>query len=192
MELKELKKRILTVYKDEFKKHGFNVSGNTFYKKESSFIKVFNIQLSQFNFYNSDSNFSFSYYLNLGIFIPEALNFSFSTFYTDDVLDELEVPIKPKISDCQFEKRANEILKVSNFNLIDGNTDLSRFVDSISNEMNEIILPFFSGISTLENVREVVFEKTKNSYIDVLVAFAHAQEGELEKAKSLIESYLEQ
>ncbi|BDD13062.1 hypothetical protein FUAX_54940 (plasmid) [Fulvitalea axinellae] len=186
MNLAELKKNIFSIYKKEFKKNGFNISGNTFRKKENGFVKVFNIQLSQFNFYISDNLFSCSYCINIGLFYPEAYNFSFSEFYTDDVLEEMVPPKNPKESDCQFSSRGHEILGTLKSYVINNNTDIAIFIELITKEIKNVFIPFFEELVDLEDCKVLLNKYLKSDAVDIWTALAYTSLGKHYLAKELV------
>ncbi len=192
MNLVELKKNILTVYKKEFKKNGFNISGNTFRKYENGFVKVFNIQPSQFNTFISDNCFNYSYYINIGIFYPEAYNFSFSDFYTDDVLEEMVIPKNPKETDCQFRARGDEIAGTQKSYIIDNNTNLTGFIELIKNEISEKLIPFFDHIADLEDCRVLISKFYQSDGVNIWTALTYASLGEHILAKKLVLEFFSQ
>ncbi len=57
------------IYKNEYKKLGFNTTSITYFKKDTGFITMFNIQSSRFNIGEQ-----FGYYINIVIFFPDAYN----------------------------------------------------------------------------------------------------------------------
>jgi len=184
MTAKEFKDYLVNqVYKNEFKKLGFNTTGTTYVKKETGFITMFNIQSSQFNIGEQ-----FGYYINIGIFFPEAYNFRFGNFYGDEVF---EIPSKPKISHCQFNMRASEIFNTSNGYHIDSNTDKLQIEKTVIKEIENTFVPFFCSLKNIEDCIQFIKEKTKSNSCEVWAALTYASLGQFTVSENLILRYIE-
>lgn len=188
--MKLIKQSINDFFDNELKSLGFQNSKHTFIKDFSGYYQLINIEYSQFNFYKTEEFFNLSFHIQIGFFFPEAFQFSFSTFYDDMDLEEIEIPLNPKISDCNFRKRGHEILKMAKSYQINQDTDITTFFDQLKRELNQELIPFLNNTNSLEKSRLKINEINKNNNADVWLSLTYGKMGQHNKAIQLIESYL--
>jgi len=173
---------IKDVLKPGFKKAGFKVSGTHFTKEEEGFVKVFNVQSSQFSL-----NWQTGFYLNIGLFFPLAYAFRYNE-YTEN---EMKFPEKPKESDCQFRFRSGLITKGLKSYNIDKNTNQAAFKEIVIKDIEESILPFYNSIKSLDDClyKEIDFPLASGT-TTAFVALTFATLGKQDKAKQVLITYL--
>jgi len=174
---------IKDVFKPGFKKAGFKVSGTHFTKEEEGFVKVFNVQSSQFSL-----NWQTGFYLNIGLFFPLAYAFRYKE-YTEN---EMKIPEKPKESDCQFRFRSDLITKGLKSYNIDKNTNQAAFKEIVIKDIEESILPFYNSIKSLDDClyKEKDFPLASGT-TTAFVALTFASLGKNDKAGQILKTYLE-
>lgn len=181
---KDFKEYIIDrVYKEELARHKFSSKRSTFTKKEEGFIKIFNIELSQFNY-----GTQFGYWINIGLFFPKAYNFRLSDFYGDE---EFIVPSNPKIADCQFHLRADELFDLPKTYDINLKINHDFFEKTVRQEINEVFIPFFNSVRNLEDCIQVIKKYTKINVCEIWVALTYASLGEFDRSKNLIYNFIE-
>ena len=184
MDAIEFKEHLIKdVLKPGFKKAGFKISGTHFTKEEEGFVKVFNVQSSQFSL-----NWQTGFYLNIGLFFPLAYAFR----YNENTENEIKIPEKPKESDCQFRFRSDEITKGLKSYNIDKHTDHAEFAEIIIRDIEESILPFYNSIKSLDDClyKEKDFPLAFGT-TTAFVALTFASLGKKDKAGQILKAYLD-
>jgi|SaaInlV_125m_DNA_1040241.scaffolds.fasta_scaffold44348_2 hypothetical protein len=164
--------------KPYFKKIGFKTSGQTFYLENEGFIKIIQIQKSQFN---SAENVRFTF--NIGVFdtyVNEKLNISIK---------------KPKPSDCVIEKRIGFLCPENKdtWFSIDNSTDQELFSSNLKNIFNQYLLSYLDSFQSIEDLAKCYQEKADlniNSKGGGFYFAIHLLKQNKPEAISIIKTYL--
>ncbi|MBJ6142697.1 DUF4304 domain-containing protein [Hymenobacter sp. BT559] len=124
---------IKTIVKPAFKIAGFRIDGNTFRKEENGFVKLFNVQYSQFNTY-----LSAAFYLNAGLYFPLTYGWRYNW----------PPPSRVKESDCQFRFRTGDLTGRHRAYNVDENTDANQLAQAVKEEIDASI-QWFASIKEL-------------------------------------------
>ncbi|MGY3090396.1 hypothetical protein ACVWYF_003451 [Hymenobacter sp. UYAg731] len=160
-----------------FKAAGFTIEGNTFWKGEVGFAKIFNIQNSHFN-----SALSASFDINIGLFFP--LTYGWRLAWP--------LPKKPKIEHCQFGFRASALTGRHQPYAVSGETAIKQLEEIVETEVTDII-QWFASIVELEDcltAQKQVYPPGQTCAYDV--ALTYAELGDLAKAKDVFKAFVTQ
>ena len=148
MDVLEFKKYLIqTKIKPLFKQEGFEVSGTHWRKRESGFVKVFNLQLSQFN-----SMMGFKFFINIGLFFPDSYQLEFTNDFFGGIIPDVTKVIKnPKVQSCQFHSRDTDIFKRQRDYTFNKNTNPDDFEKYVIEDIKNEYLPFFNKINSIED-----------------------------------------
>ena len=163
------------IIKPYFKEAGFKISGLTFNKVEDGFIKVFNFQNSGFNL---EDNVSF--YLNIGIFFPQVFSET--------------VPKKIKTYECHFNLRSDSLTGANQSYDINPATDFNKLKQTIQTDLTRYIIPFYKSLGSLDDCLANI-PKVQNPLLincTPLIGLAFASQGLLDKAKEVLNKYLQE
>lgn len=162
------------IIKPCFKEAGFKISGTTFSKAEDCFIKVFNLQNSSFNL---EDNVSF--YLNIGIFYP-------------NVFREIN-PKNIKTYECHFQIRSDSLTGANQSYDITPATDFDKLKHLTHSDISRFVIPFYKSLQSLDDCLAIlpkIGSHLMNSAAFIGLAFAN--QGRLDKAKDVLNKYLEE
>ncbi|WP_165903884.1 DUF4304 domain-containing protein [Hymenobacter gummosus] len=141
-----LNQLVKDLVKPALRAEGFSTAGTTFRKPETGFVKVFNLQHSQFNYANTAS-----FYLNLGLFFP----YSYTSFMSDWMREDVDTPPQPRITDCQRNFRVDALTNQPEVLLIDDFTDRDAFAERLRVLICDYALPYFRYFQQVEDFLEV-------------------------------------
>lgn len=175
-----LNQLVKDLVKPAFRAEGFSTAGTTFRKSETGFVKVFNLQHSQFNYLNT-----ISFYLNLGIFFPH----SYTSFMSDWMREDLVTPPQPRITDCQRNFRVDALTKQPEALLIDEATDRAAFAERLRVLIWEHALPYFRHFRQVEDflvTNDDVYGQQADQLPLAHVAIAWQEQGRHVEARELL------
>ncbi|GAB3844797.1 hypothetical protein GCM10028822_02460 [Hymenobacter terrigena] len=150
---------IKNVVKPAFKTAEFRIDGKTFRKKEKGFVKIFNVQNSQFN-----TSYSTSFYLNAGLYFPLTYGWRYNW----------PIPIRPKESDCQYRFRTDALTGHHRAYNVDGSADLKELAGIVKFEVDAVI-QWFASIVELKDCLEAqkqVYPPGQTCTYDVALTYA--------------------
>ena len=150
---------IKTVVKPAFKIAGFRTDGNTFIKEENGFVKIFNVQHSQFN-----SSLSAAFYLNAGLYFPLTYGWRYNW----------PLPSRVKESDCQFRFRTDNLTGRHRSYDVDEGTDGKQIEQVVKSELDAVI-HWFTSIKELRDcisAQKQVHSPSQTCTYDVALTYA--------------------
>jgi hypothetical protein len=175
---KELINNIIKkIVKPAFKIAGFQIDGNTFRKEEKGFIKIFNVQNSQFN-----TSLSAAFYLNAGLYFPLTYGWRYNW----------PVPTRPKEYDCQFRFRTDALTGRHCSYCVDGDTDEKQFEQMVKFEVDDVV-KWFASINNLDdclNAQSQIYPPSQTCTYDVALTYAGL--GEFAKADEVFIAFTNQ
>ena len=165
---------VKNVVKPAFEAAGFTIDGNTFWKEEVGFVKIFNIQNSHFN-----NALSASFDINVGLFFPLTYGWRF----------DWPLPEKPKIEHCQFGFRASALTGRHQSYLVSGETAIKQLEALVESEVADIT-QWFASIVKLEDclaAHKQVYPLGQTCTYDV--ALTYAELGDFAKANEVFQVF---
>lgn len=177
--MKESFNQIITeIIKPKLTSNGFKKYGNTFRKKESDFILIFDIWKSSWNSAND-----ISFWFEIGIFRESFYQFIFN--------EESKKSIRTNHCSLRLHSGSISNKGVPNYDyrLFENNAESLR--NGIIKDLDNSILPFLKNLKSIEDI--LILEEKEPVYCNMaklFVGFGLSEKGEINKSKTLIQEYL--